>query len=202
MSNVLFHERQGTSPWFPAGRAAHARLRRKNLRAEMSHVMLVSSAWSGYFAPTPTRLFGTRYREPKERSCGGHPLPDQVRSDPVCAIYDRQSLSSTDGRGSPLTQRAKADVPTAALRYSVCRRGMRRKLASRQIANPREAMAPEKRWLRPIRGSASTLSWRRVNCWDIMAAGRSGPATPQSDEHKQAVAGKGVCVGAEKERIS
>ena len=34
------------------------------------------------------------------------------------------------------------------------------------------------------------------------AGGRSGPATPQSDEHKRTVAGKGVCVGAEKERIS
>ena len=65
MSHVLFHERQGSSPWFPAGRAAHARLRRKNLRAEMSHVMLVSSAWSGYFAPTPTRLFGIDIASPR-----------------------------------------------------------------------------------------------------------------------------------------
>lgn len=73
---------------------------------------------------------------------------------------------------------------------------MRRKLASRPIANSREAMAL------PNRRNASTLSWRRVNCRDIMAGGRSGPATPQSDEHKQTVAGKGVCVGAEKERIS
>jgi len=42
-------------PDFPRHSDARSALP-ENSRAEMSHVTLVSNAWSGYFAPTPTSV--------------------------------------------------------------------------------------------------------------------------------------------------
>jgi hypothetical protein len=68
------------------------------LRAEMSHAVLVSSALSGYFALTPTTLFGTRHFQPTQRSFGGDPSrPAQTHSDSVCVTNDQSEGSHCSG---------------------------------------------------------------------------------------------------------